>query len=815
MAEGPPLRGSWLLIDTLDRVGTPELMSRFKSIGGRGVLLSSAVVGDEKDLQLVSEVAKEYNLPIGATIAFGDDDDLESLISVFERVRKQGDFIVLDPIIRKDPKTELSEIASKYSGGFPALVAMRWDPEDVWEILAEVAPRLGPGGIVFYGSPPVERRGDVLVDVYMEDVLDKAGRPPTIMYVLQDWLMESAVEDADDLYRLAAGLEERRTRALVIRAGPLLKDESLWGVIERLADFPDNIPPPSGPTNGDAPPSGEDTRAQRSAISDAATVVDHLGYDAYAQSIFELITHEGTDLPLSIAVSAAWGSGKTSLMRMIEKKLDEHRKAPRAWEATERNPFTRPCHTVWIPVWMYEGGPALWAAITREIYQQLTDRKHMTFAARYRFKLALGLGLKNTDASTILKRLWWPRIAPLLGTAAATIAFAAIWAFYDVIPTAEGVLGVTATGTLASLALGSLGRLKGFLKSPFSVDLKRFTDLPADGQRPGKSIEAQEDVRRLITLATQKDHGLVVFVDDLDRCSPARVVEAVEAINQLFAVEEAQTAFILGLDADMVAASIRVAYRDMVRELRRRGNPASDDYGFRFLGKIVQMSFAIPAPSAPNIQAYLSSILGPAADADSNADSARPSAEAQKELVQRFAKELGDEKLSISELRQSADDRAPSVEQGEWDAYNAAVAQRVSRLLTVESPDVRAAIEFGVDLLERRPRDIKRFVNAFRLQVLISNRTVAYQATRATLHQIAKWTALHMRWPLLAEEVKRQPGFLAELEKRAGKSKSRRRIPKDWSERAKELAATEELMAILTKEPKLGKADLHGLLAVN
>ncbi len=99
--------------------------------------------------------------------------------------------------------------------------------------------------------------------------------------------------------------------------------------------------------------------------------------------------------------------------------------------------------------------------------------------------------------------------------------------------------------------------------------------------------------------------------------------------------------------------------------------------------------------------------------------------------------------------------------------------------------------------------------------MLISNRTVAYQATRATLHQIAKWTALHMRWPLLAEEVKRQPGFLAELEKRAGKSKSRRRIPEDWSERAKELAATEELMAILTKEPKLGKADLHGLLAVN
>src|SRR6266545_2907721 len=52
------------------------------------------------------------------------------------------------------------------------------------------------------------------------------------------------------------------------------------------------------------------------------TADDTLGYGQYADAITAFIRHQGTRPPLTIGVKAPWGAGKTSLMRMVQERLD-------------------------------------------------------------------------------------------------------------------------------------------------------------------------------------------------------------------------------------------------------------------------------------------------------------------------------------------------------------------------------------------------------------------------------------------------------------------------------------------------------------
>jgi predicted KAP-like P-loop ATPase len=54
-------------------------------------------------------------------------------------------------------------------------------------------------------------------------------------------------------------------------------------------------------------------------ITDPAA--DYFGFAAFATALGEIIDNESTDTPLTIALSAPWGAGKTSVARMIQDLL--------------------------------------------------------------------------------------------------------------------------------------------------------------------------------------------------------------------------------------------------------------------------------------------------------------------------------------------------------------------------------------------------------------------------------------------------------------------------------------------------------------
>ena len=374
------------------------------------------------------------------------------------------------------------------------------------------------------------------------------------------------------------------------------------------------------------------------------TLDDHLSHRPYADAISAFIRHRDTRPPLTIAVKAPWGAGKTSLMRMIQDGLDPRNDGrPRDIRLTKdsrtqighRNASTGPASnkhvtnreilreagerpgglgqdslkaevegngqlaakdwrpTVWFNPWMYQTGEQVWAGLAFEIISQVTAR--LPIGDRERFWLRLNLA--RVDSEAVRRRCYRTLIERLL-------PFLAIWicglllalcslVAVQLVPgwrhLAESIIGsACSTGTLLFVVAAGWRSLKFFgsrVTGPLSdivhkpdllgrgngtlgvvnQELKGAADkiLPDPGYptRAGFLHLVQADITKVFNLVATQERPLVIFVDDLDRCSPGTVAQVIEAINLFLAGEFPNCVFVLGMEPAAVAANVEVASR--------------------------------------------------------------------------------------------------------------------------------------------------------------------------------------------------------------------------------------------------------------
>jgi len=66
-------------------------------------------------------------------------------------------------------------------------------------------------------------------------------------------------------------------------------------------------------------------------FGDSPTTEDGLGFDDYADILLGMIWNFDARSPLTIGIHGRWGSGKTSLMRMVEAKFEDDKKVKTIW----------------------------------------------------------------------------------------------------------------------------------------------------------------------------------------------------------------------------------------------------------------------------------------------------------------------------------------------------------------------------------------------------------------------------------------------------------------------------------------------------
>jgi KAP-like P-loop domain-containing protein len=462
--------------------------------------------------------------------------------------------------------------------------------------------------------------------------------------------------------------------------------------------------------------------------------------------------------------------------------------------------------TVWFNPWKYENSEQLWAGLANEIILQVTSR--LNRIDRQAFWIDLNWRrFDKTKVQQLMNRPLFTRIIPSVVAAVIllTFAVAGILAVHilpslgsTVIKTVTGGTALVAGVALALVVIhagriltGSVEETLPFLAGPTSImtPIKRslqnvmeagFID-PNYASRLGFLEFVQSDVTNVLDLIATDERPLVVFVDDLDRCSSGTISGVIEAINLFLAGEYKNCIFILGLDPAIVAAHIESTYKDMAQTLaiQRDDMPG---LGWSFLDKFVQLPLLLPRPRAETLKSvYMSALLQSGQPRDGfhpmeeDSQSYRPqgsddnsravtSTGHMDETHEHREYMMSESQIAtVSNLVKAMTVRAPNLDtlpsvarEAELDIFGDSegplrpeTLEAASRIFSGLYSDTSAApsIHRGLTwLASRNPREIKRFVNLFRFYYFLAEQR-RLQSEPITADEVAKVAALIIRWP--------------------------------------------------------------------
>ena len=237
-----------------------------------------------------------------------------------------------------------------------------------------------------------------------------------------------------------------------------------------------------------------------------------------------------------------------------------------------------------------------------------------------------------------------------------------------------------------------------------------------------------------------------------------------------------ETEFILGMDRAMVTTGIEVAYRETINYLAERNDQRAETFGEDFLAKVVQVSVQVPRPAEDAMETLLEVVMQPRTEkppTGNNAEESRPSAEQSEATVAGSgapAAKVGDESGG-AHLETAGGLRSTSTPEPMRPPIAHQPGQLERRLPKLDKQLLRAASEV-IGSMDPNPRLLKRFANAYRLQLhvatLMDHEEVDLRPSQ--LVAFAKWVLIRLQWPALAVSLDADADgeLLASLEERSG-----------------------------------------------
>lgn len=225
---------------------------------------------------------------------------------------------------------------------------------------------------------------------------------------------------------------------------------------------------------------------------DGGETQDRLGIEPYATGLYYFV--QGCDTPMTVGLQGEWGSGKTSLMKMVQGSFsssEEDRKA---------------VITFWFETWQYGavgGSDSLGMLLLRDLTNQLL-RKLKDDPSVYKFREKMGSALRAA------------------------------------MPSMAGM--ATSMVTRSDLAADAVAAATGALTGG------------GDGGRSDMRACFEELVEKALATRTGANPRLVVFIDDLDRVPPKLAVRLLEVLKNFMDVRSC--VFVVACDYDVVREGV-------------------------------------------------------------------------------------------------------------------------------------------------------------------------------------------------------------------------------------------------------------------
>jgi hypothetical protein len=581
-----------------------------------------------------------------------------------------------------------------------------------------------------------------------------------------------------------AALLDRMRHELRIWAAGMSTDRQISALIV-FSDAED----PIAIDGADGQAAGEDEQATKAATAarDAARRVqlrmlsdapidddrlDLLHHGDYADALTFLIDHPSTGTPLTIAINAPWGAGKTSLAKLTERRL------------LARPLRTQPAIVCWFNAWHHDDAPNMTTALAATVARCVAPERSL-----FR-RVCDPLPSSLLTVSGRRRRWLW------LSAVSVLVALAMLWLAGGIGDLTRGGATAAAIVTALPLVLQQIASVRGTASEVSGLLRSSERSLTTGSLR-----EVSDDIGELVHQATRRRgwhrqqrsdwRRVVVFIDDIERCQPPRAIEVCEAVTQLLAHEDV-VVVLLG-DMRTIAVSADVKYKDLAAHSGNGAMSATSSFGELYLDKIVQFRFDMPAHDPETLRRLADELLRSATDSTSanpapvasaslvpwwapvarrltfrgwrdrqrhRRDAGRTAAALDNPEVEEFLAANGDE-TDAAELADALVTQFPWLAMQDHDRLGRAAMLRV-----VDGPEyLERAYDAVRDHVRPLPRDTKRLLNRMRfLLSLAIQRDLLRTDSALDVDHLAKWALLTERWPNLVAAVVVEPGRLGEFE---------------------------------------------------
>lgn len=392
--------------------------------------------------------------------------------------------------------------------------------------------------------------------------------------------------------------------------------------------------------------------------NDIETTTDYLNFSIVSKTVADLIIESG-DNPISIGVSGSWGVGKSSMVKMIGKDLN-NQSGDNKYIFLEFN------------AWLYQGYEDAKSALLQSVTQKLTEQMQKQGINE---DGELGKKFKK-----FLKRINWFQVSKLI-----------LPLFAGFIP------GAASVGVIANFANAIKNSWNNrdkksengeAINTAFEGLTPELENFLKDNEEIVEPVTKQiEEIRdEFEEILGQLKVKLVVLVDDLDRCLPETAISTLEAMRLLLFVK--RTAFIIAADEQMIRNGVRAHFN---------GVELSDGLVTSYFDKLIQVPIKIPHLGIAEVKVYIV-LLFMELEVRRNRVKQETFSDAQNKLSNFLSKAWEDD-VTIEKIKGVFDDDTEKI----MKEY-IAIADQLAGILVSD------------DNIKGNPRLIKRLLNALEIR---------------------------------------------------------------------------------------------------
>ncbi|OHD07470.1 MAG: hypothetical protein A2Y34_04820 [Spirochaetes bacterium GWC1_27_15] len=320
-------------------------------------------------------------------------------------------------------------------------------------------------------------------------------------------------------------------------------------------------------------------------------MIDYLNFAPTAEGIAKFIRNRNTKPPLTLAITGKWGTGKSSMMSLINAFLKKHNFYP-----------------VWFNAWHHQNEEQLLNALLENIkFQAIPPWGNLWYfwfhirllclrlKRNWFLYLIIGLIYIVTLGIIILNlEFISTNISNLFNFKDNNIIINVIIIFISSMPAILAIFD----------KLKPFSSLSEFVKNEIKSKFGIRYSTENTGFRYKFAKEFKEVTKAL------GDRNLVIIIDDLDRCKPNTVVTVLEAIN--FLVSAGDCFFILGLDKDRVEHCVGLDFKDLVEKYDECNNNSDNtnklkDFAKKYMEKLINIEIPVPIAEKENSTKLLTS----------------------------------------------------------------------------------------------------------------------------------------------------------------------------------------------------------------